>query len=116
MVFTDQPLGINGSLAHLLPVNLADQPLVARIFSAHAACLRVFSVFSRTKSERFLHSFLFNGGGSPAFFIRFSPFVVPYALSPLFATLTKTAGVYLHSSHSGTDHRIVLILRNPHAL
>jgi hypothetical protein len=29
-------------------------------------------------------------------------FQVPYPLSPLFATLTKTAGVYPNSSHSGT--------------
>src|SRR5262245_43100853 len=29
-------------------------------------------------------------------------FQVPYALSPLFATLTKTAGVHLLSSHFGT--------------
>ena len=31
---------------------------VARIFLAHAASIRVFSLFSRTKSERFLHSFV----------------------------------------------------------
>ena len=29
-------------------------------------------------------------------------FQVPYAVSPLFATLTKTAGVWRYSSHSGT--------------
>ena len=29
-------------------------------------------------------------------------FQVPYLLSPLFATLTKTAGVWGHSSHFGT--------------
>ena len=28
--------------------------------------------------------------------------ILPYTLSPLFATLTKTAGVRGHSSHSGT--------------
>src|ERR1700751_4108371 len=63
MVFTDQPLGINGSPAHLLPVHVADQRLVARIFLAHAASLRVFSLFSRTKSARFLHSFFFESAG-----------------------------------------------------
>ena len=31
-------------------------------------------------------------------------FQVPYTLSPLFATLTKTAGVYPLSSQFGTDH------------
>ena len=50
----------------------------------------------------------------PPIFRRFLQ--VPYALTPLFATLTKIAGVYLVSSHSGTRHRIVLPLRNPHAL
>src|SRR5260370_16450364 len=29
-------------------------------------------------------------------------FKVPYPVTPLFATLTKTAGVYTNSSHSGT--------------
>src|SRR5579864_5052318 len=45
------------------------------------------------------------GGGCPPSF--YPPvfrifFQVPYALSPLFATLTKTAGVYPLASHSGT--------------
>src|SRR5690242_5160151 len=43
-------------------------------------------------------------------------FQVPYVVSSLFSTLTETAGVYLLSSHCGTDHRIVLTLRTSDAL
>jgi len=35
-------------------------------------------------------------------------FQVPYPLTPLFATLTKTTGVYPISSHSGTKHQPLL--------
>src|SRR5215472_7026431 len=42
----------------------------------------------------------------PPVFHRF--FQVPYAVSPLFAALTKTAGVYPLSSRSGTPHSFTL--------
>src|SRR5215472_2649013 len=42
----------------------------------------------------------------PPIFHRF--FQVPYAVSPLFAALTKTAGVYPLSSRSGTPHSFTL--------
>src|SRR2546423_2264087 len=32
-------------------------------------------------------------------------FQVPYPVNPVFATLTKTAGVYINNSHSGS-HRV----------
>src|SRR5579864_2645504 len=53
------------------------------------------------------------GGGCPPSF--YPPvfrilFQVPYALTPLFATLTKTAGVYPLSSHSGTRHCLYLLM------
>ena len=46
-----------------------------------------------------------------AFSLLFEPpilrtlFQVPYALTPLLATLTKTAGVYTNNSHNGTSSR-----------
>jgi hypothetical protein len=39
---------------------------------------------------------------SPVVSIRFALFHFPYTATPLFATLTKTAGVYTNSSHFGT--------------
>jgi hypothetical protein len=48
-------------------------------------------------------------------------FQVPYPLSPLLATLTKTAGVYTNNSHSGTQrlracHSLPAVRCQPHAL
>ncbi len=40
-------------------------------------------------------------------------FQVPYAVSPLLATLTKTAGVWGYSSHSGTHQARVTSLPRP---
>src|SRR5260370_34397343 len=58
MVFTDQPLHINGPPAHLLAVHVADQRLLAGdIFFTHAASLRQPSYFARLKFRGFLHSF-----------------------------------------------------------
>ena len=41
-------------------------------------------------------------------------FQVPYTLTPLFAILTKTAGVYTLSSQTGTVPITILALRHPH--
>src|SRR5258708_3721305 len=57
MVLANQPLHIHGAPTHLLPVYVADQRLVARIFLAHAASLRYMIFFARHKFGRFLHSF-----------------------------------------------------------
>src|SRR2546429_661887 len=58
MVFSNQPFHIHGAPTHLLPVYVADQRLVARIFLAHAASLRYMVFFARPKFGRFLHSFV----------------------------------------------------------
>src|SRR5260370_10141786 len=58
MVLANQPLHIHGAPTHLLPVYVADQRLVARIFLAHAASLRYMIFFARQKFGRFLHSFV----------------------------------------------------------
>src|SRR5713101_7461720 len=58
MVLANQPLHIHGAPTHLLPVYVADQRLVARIFLAHAASLRYIIFFARHKFGRFLHSFV----------------------------------------------------------
>src|SRR6266849_1099577 len=58
MVLANQPLHIHGAPTHLLPVYVADQRLVARIFLAHAASLRYMIFFARHKFGRFLHSFM----------------------------------------------------------
>ena len=47
-----------------------------------------------------------SGRTEPTIFRTF--FQVPYPLSPLFATLTKTAGVYLLASRSGTHRKFNL--------
>src|SRR5260370_5171973 len=57
MVLANQPLHIHGAPTHLLPVYVADQRLVARIFLAHAASLRYMIFFARHKFGGFLHSF-----------------------------------------------------------
>src|SRR5258708_22774410 len=56
MVLANQPLHIHGAPTHLLPVYVADQRLVARIFLAHAASLRYMIFFATHKFGRFLHS------------------------------------------------------------
>jgi hypothetical protein len=56
MLFVDESLHIHRTPAHLLPVHVADQRLVARIFLAHAASLRHPIFFSRMKFRGFLHS------------------------------------------------------------
>jgi|SRR6266850_491412 len=38
------------------------------------------------------------------FSLRYALFQVPHPATPLFATLTKTTGVYTNNSHSGTPH------------
>jgi hypothetical protein len=59
------------------------------------------------------------GGGHPRSSHRspLSPifrahFQVPYPVSPAVATLTKTAGVRINNSHSGTRHSALTTLRN----
>src|SRR5258708_29923138 len=65
MVLANQPLHIHGAPTHLLPVYVADQRLVARIFLAHAASLRYMIFFARHKFGRFLHSFTPKGAAPP---------------------------------------------------
>ena len=55
----------------------------------------MLSTFNVPTCKRFNAS----SGGSPIFRTLFQ---VPYPASPLFATLTKTPGVWEYSSHSGT--------------
>src|SRR5437899_1858627 len=75
----------------------------------HSSPILPFFSFQSLTNCKFCNSFVFtfiqNAGGVPSslrppeFRILFQ---VPYVLSPLFSTLTKTAGVGGHSSHSGT--------------
>ena len=52
---------------------------------------------------------------NPLFSFHCAHFHFPYALSPLFATLTKTAGVYTNNSHSGIRHSssVLVACRDP---
>jgi hypothetical protein len=58
MVFSNQPFHIHGAPTHLLPVYVADQRLVARVFLAHPASLRHVIFFARMKFRGFLHGFV----------------------------------------------------------
>src|SRR5713101_4000853 len=63
MVVADQSFHVHCPPTHLLPVHVADQRPVARVFLAHAASLLFFVQFSRTNLDGFLHSFVFKGAG-----------------------------------------------------
>jgi hypothetical protein len=56
-------------------------------------------------------------GLAPLFSRASALFHFAYAVSSLFATLTKTAGVWGYSSHSGTQARplnVLIYVRSPH--
>jgi hypothetical protein len=57
MVFANQAPHIHGTPAHLLPVYTTNQRLPARIFLTHAGRLRQHTLFARSKSRGFIHSF-----------------------------------------------------------
>src|ERR1700722_2792265 len=84
MVFSNQPFHIHGAPTHLLPVYVADQRLVARVFLAHAASLRHVIFFARMKFRGFLHSFNPKGAAPSALFW----FLICRELA--FATIVKT--------------------------
>jgi hypothetical protein len=66
MVFSNQPFHIHGAPTHLLPVYVADQRLVARVFLAHAASLRHVIFFARMKFRGFPSRLRFKGAGFPS--------------------------------------------------
>jgi hypothetical protein len=51
---------------------------------------------------------------SPVVSMRFALFHFPYSATPLFATLTKTTGVYTNSSHFGTSSSALRFDSPPH--
>src|SRR5213080_3404663 len=85
MLFSNQPFHIHGAPAHLLPVHVPDQRLVARIFLAHAASLRHTIFFARMKFGEFLHSFRLNLGLGGGFLSALSALLV--RLNFLFVTI-----------------------------
>src|SRR5216684_9343964 len=82
-------------------------------YRLHLCLAREFRAFSASHQPHLLLS-------SPIFRIFFQ---VPYPATPLFATLTKTAGVCTSNSHSGTHrsrnylcHRLPTVHRRTHVL
>src|SRR6516225_1292905 len=65
---------------------------VFRIFFLSDYPMRIVVLSDRSESKDL----------SPLFSMCYALFRFPYALTPLFPTLTKNAGVYTLSSHSGT--------------